>query len=179
MENKERFVKLLRDNVKREGIEKLISMLEKSDFFIAPASTKYHDSCEGGLLQHSLNVYDNLLNGEVHNKLYTIETITIVSLLHDICKIGFYKKEMRNTKKDGKWIEVPYYTIEDLLPLGHGEKSVIMLQEFIKLTSDEILAINAHMGGFDDRKYIIGSAFEICPLAVYLHIADLKASYLQ
>ena len=169
--------------IDREGLSDLLDMLRKTDFYYAPASTKYHESYEGGLVEHSLNVFDQLW-GDVWETDISKESITIVALFHDICKIGFYKESTRNTKDDkGKWIQVPYYEIDDKLPLGHSEKSIIMLQQYMKLTDDEIFAINSHMGGFDKRAGgfddIIGKTFVICPLAVYLHIADMKATYLK
>lgn len=178
---KESFLELARNFIKRDGIENLLSFLERTDFFTAPASTKYHDSYEGGLVYHSLTVFEllnqDLINSGDHN--YDLETIAIVALFHDICKLGFYKVSTRNTKDEkGKWIQVPYYEVDDKFPVGHSEKSIIMLMDYIKLSAEEIIAINSHMGGFDDRKFIISKSFEDCPLAVYLHCADLKASYL-
>lgn len=159
MTNKERFIELLR-STKREGIEKLIDFLEKTDFFTAPASTRFHMSCEGGLLQHSLNVYDCLAGlgtttGDVQEfqaagmRLDSIpqESIIIVALLHDLCKVNFYATEMR-WRKDAnqKWEQYPVYTVNDRNPYGHGEKSVMMASEFIHLTMEERYAIRWHMG---------------------------------
>ena len=176
---KNEFEQLAKHYIKRDGINDLLNHLSKTDFYIAPASTRYHDSHEGGLVKHSLRVFNYLSEELMDDDTYSHETIAIVSLFHDICKINFYKKEMRNTKQNGKWVQVPYYKVEDKLPIGHSEKSVILLREFIKLTPDEILAINSHMGGFDNRDFVISGAFSICPLAVHLHIADLKATYLK
>lgn len=183
--DKERFTKLLK-STKREGIERLIEWLEKSDFFISPASTKYHLNCEGGLVKHSLYVYDNLIKqlvldyGEVSEELKT--SAIICGLLHDICKTNNYIVKERNVKnEDGQWVKEPFYMTDDKLPLGHGEKSVIIIQQFIKLSLDEIYAIRWHMGGFvakDDYMYV-SNAFNKCPLAVNLHIADLKATYIN
>lgn len=159
MTNKERFIELLR-STKREGIEKLIDFLEKTDFFTAPASTRFHSSYEGGLLQHSLNVYDCLAGlgtttGDVQEfqtagmRLDSIpqESIIIVALLHDLCKTNFYATEMR-WRKDAnqKWEQYPVYTVNDRNPYGHGEKSVMMASEFIHLTMEERYAIRWHMG---------------------------------
>jgi hypothetical protein len=130
-------------------------------------------------LEHSLNVYDELIK-ETEALIYPIETLTIVSLFHDLCKVGFYTVEMRNAKNEsGQWVKVPYYAVDDKFPIGHSEKSVIMLLDCIKLTNDEMLAINSHMGGFDERKNVISNAFSQCKLGVFLHIADLKATYLR
>ncbi len=90
----------------------------------------------------------------------------------------------RNVKDEstGTWHKEPFYKIDDRLPLGHGEKSVIILQSFIKLTRDEIYAIRWHMGGFDcatkGGDFSMSRAFEICPLAVMVHLADMEATYL-
>lgn len=159
MTNKERFIELLR-STKREGIEKLIDFLEKTDFFTAPASTRFHSSYEGGLLQHSLNVYDCLVNlgtttGDVQEfqaagmRLDSIpqESIIIVALLHDLCKVNFYATEMRWRKDaNNKWEQYPVYAVNDRNPYGHGEKSVMMASEFIHLTMEERYAIRWHMG---------------------------------
>lgn len=173
---KERFINALL-STGRDGIENLISWLENgTDFFTAPASTKYHLSREGGLLEHSLNVYTELkkeLNVWTHSA-------TIVSLLHDVCKANYYKQNTKKQKnKDGIWEDVTYYSVDDLFPLGHGEKSVILLQKYIKLTDEEIIAIRFHMGGFEskDNYRYLSDAFNKCSLAVELHIADLKATY--
>lgn len=179
---KEEFLGLLK-TVKREGMEKLIDFIEKSDFFKAPASTKYHGAYEGGLLEHSMKVYEILLN-KVKNPMIEIncseETLIIIALLHDICKVNFYKVDYRNAKNAfGEWEKVPYYTIEDTIPYGHGEKSVMMLTEYIKLTVEEKYCIRWHMG-FTEPKEVygtLGQAFKKFPLALLLHEADLEATY--
>lgn len=133
MTNKERFLEIYNNNIHREGASKLLAYLtsENCDFFTAPASSKYHGAYEGGLLEHSLNVYDCLCDilarpriKEEYGLQYSNETIAIVSLLHDVCKLNFYKTSYRNVKNpEGKWESVPYYTIEDNLPFGHGESA--------------------------------------------------------
>ena len=194
MTNKERFIELLR-STKREGIEKLIDFLEKTDFFTAPASTRFHMSCEGGLLQHSLNVYDCLVNlgtttGDVQEfqaagmRLDSIpqESIIIVALLHDLCKVNFYATEMRWRKDaNNKWEQYPVYAVNDRNPYGHGEKSVMMASEFIHLTMEERYAIRWHMGMSEAN--IIQTycqAAEKYPLVLFTHMADQMAtSYLE
>lgn len=191
---KKQFVLLYETNIKREGADKLLEWLsEKSDFFSAPASSKFHNAFEGGLCEHSLNVARRLkmlVDGEkkLHPKKESImritdESVVICGLLHDVCKANFYKVDFRNKKEDGEWIRVPYYTIDEELPYGHGEKSVYIINGFLRLTREEALAINWHMGGFDSRvkggDYSISSAFEKYPLAVLTHIADIEASYLD
>lgn len=186
MENKERFIELLR-STNREGIEELISWLETTDFYKAPASTRFHGNYEGGLLEHSLNVYDELskdvskLMDKTDEIKFNSDTVTLVALLHDLCKTNIYKIDYRNTKdKFGNWIKVPYYTIEDNEPYGHGEKSVMLASQFIKLTLEEMYSIRWHMGfteGKEQYNYI-SAAYNKYDLAVLTHIADLKATYL-
>jgi hypothetical protein len=189
MSNKEEFINIYNNNIKREGADKLLEYLlsKQSDFFTAPASTKYHGSHEGGLLEHSINVYHCLadyLNRQRAKKVYGMnysdETIAIVALLHDICKINFYKTDFKNAKNElGSWERVPYYTIDDKLPYGHGEKSVYIITGFMKLTREEAFAIRYHMGfsGIEDKN-CIGKAFELYPLAFALCTADMEATFI-
>jgi hypothetical protein len=184
-EKKQRFLGLFREHIKREGAEELLGWLMSSDFLTAPASTKYHGSFEGGLVEHSLNVFDCLFEELEVTKLseaYSMETIALVSLLHDICKANFYKKGTRNVKENGQWVVKEVYEVDEKFPCGHGEKSVIILQNFIKLSADEIYAIRAHMGGFDvsvkGGDYFVGKIFENSRLSLLLHVADMKATYL-
>lgn len=185
-ELKEEFLKIYKDNIKREGAENFLNYLLKTDFFTAPASTRFHGSHEGGLLEHSLNVYHCLkdyLERERAKSLYRMnyseETIALCALLHDVCKVDFYKVDYRNAKNEqGVWEKVPYYTIDDRLPYGHGEKSVYIISGFMRLTREEAFAIRYHMGfsGVEDKNSI-GKAFEMFPLAFALSVADMEASY--
>ena len=188
MTNKEKFIEIYTSCIKREGADKLLEFLtspDKSDFFTAPASTRYHGAYEGGLLEHSLNVYECLddfcKSNRFKNKfgfVFSDETIAIAALLHDLCKVNFYKTEMRNVKKNGVWESVPYYTIEDNLPYGHGEKSVYIASGYMKLTRDEAFAIRYHMGfSTNDDPNQVGRALEMFPLAFALCVADQEASY--
>ena len=177
---KEEIIKLLR-STNRDGMENLIEFLEKSDFFKAPASTRFHGDHEGGLAEHSFKVYE-ILKNKVKNSALDIpeETIIISSLLHDICKTNFYKIDYRNAKNSlGVWEKVPYYTVEDTIPYGHGEKSVMMITEYIKLTNNEKYAIRWHMGFSEPKELYVtlGQAFTKYPLALLLHEADLEATY--
>ncbi len=179
---KEKFIELLK-STNRQGIEELISFLEKTDFFTAPASTRFHGSFEGGLVEHSLKVYE-ILDYKVKNNVLNLEvpddTIKIVSLLHDICKLNFYKVDYRNAKNAlGEWEKVPYYTIDDTIPYGHGEKSVMMISEYIKLTPEEKYSIRWHMGYTEPKELYntIGAAYKKYPLALMMHEADLEATY--
>ena len=177
---KDQIIELLK-STNREGMDNLIDFLEKSDFFKAPASTKFHGDHEGGLAEHSFKVYE-ILKEKVKIAGLDIpeESIIISALLHDICKTNFYKIDYRNAKNSlGVWEKVPYYTIEDTIPYGHGEKSVMMLTEYIKLTNNEKYSIRWHMG-FSEPKEVygtLGQAFTKYPFALLLHEADLEATY--
>ena len=187
MTNEERFLSILREKVHREGIDKLIDFLcsDNCDFFTAPASTRYHGAYPGGLLEHSLNVYDCLCDylarprvREVYGLEFSEESIAIVALLHDMCKVNFYVESTRNVKENGQWKAVPYYTIEDQLPYGHGEKSVYIVSGYMRLTRDEAFAIRYHMGfSGNEEPNTVGQAFAKFPLAVALSTADMEASY--
>ena len=177
MTNKEKYISLLTSIPNTDG---LVEWLCKTDFFTAPASTKYHNSFEGGLVAHSLAVLSEL-RASKNAKLFTDESIIKVALLHDICKANFYAVDYRNAKIDGKWEQVPYYTVKDDFPYGHGEKSVLLASRFIDLTEEESVAIRWHMGAFDvavKGGFNLSQVFERYPLALELHIADLRASYL-
>ena len=184
---KEKFIELLK-STNREGMEKLIEFIEtKTDFFKAPASTRFHGNFEGGLLEHSMKVYEILSDKVRYVKLNSNieinsseDSLIIIGLLHDICKVNYYKTDYRNAKNEfGEWEKVPYYTVDDTIPYGHGEKSVMMLTEYIKLTSEEKYCIRWHMG-FSEPKELYGSlglAFKKYPLALLTNEADLEATY--
>ena len=183
--NRERFIGIFKEKIMREGADRLLEFLcsDKSDFFEAPASTRYHGAYEGGLLEHSLNVYDCLSRfvptfSQQFGFSFSEESLAIVSLLHDLCKVNFYKTEVRNIKRNGVWEPVPYYTVEDSLPYGHGEKSVYMVSGYMRLTREEAFAIRFHMGfsGPEDPG-TIGKALEMYPLAMALCVADMEATY--
>ena len=187
MTDKEAFLQIYNEKIKREGADKLLEFLEKSDFFTAPASTRFHGAYEGGLLRHSLNVYECLtayLERERVKEQYKLkvsdETAAVVALLHELCKVNFYTVSYRNSKneKTGQWEKLPYYTINDTLPYGHGEKSVYMVSGFMRLSREEAMAIRWHMGfsGLEDKN-TIGAALEKYPLAFALSVADMEASY--
>ncbi len=186
---KEEFLNIYREHITRAGSDKLLSYLlsEESDFFTAPASTRYHGAYEGGLLEHSLNVYHNLkaylARERVHDTFrfpeYSWESIAVCALLHDLCKMNFYSVDYRNAKNEqGVWEKVPFYKIDDRLPYGHGEKSVFMIQFFMHLRKEEAMAIRWHMGfsGPEDAN-TVGRALERFPLAFALHVADMEATY--
>ena len=192
--------------IKRDGADKLLEFIRKSDFYSAPASTRFHLCEEGGLLKHSLHVYE-CLNAKKSAPIWdevlknvSHETIIIVSLLHDLCKTYFYVPEYRNKKTYDKevveassprevkhdaggdfvWQTVKQYTIEDKYPLGHGSKSVIFILKHMDLTMEEITAINYHMGAYCDSSQWneLGQAFEKYPLTLALHQADMEATHI-
>ena len=185
MGDREEFLQIFQQHVTRPGSEKLLDWLDnKTDFFSAPASTRFHGACEGGLCMHSLNVYHAL-----HDTFFTEgdseESFAICALLHDLCKANYYKSGFRNVKNDatGQWEKVPSYSVQDAFPFGHGEKSVYLIERFIRLKPVEAIAIRWHMGGFDDAvrggSFAVSDAYNTYPLAVKLHIADLTATYLM
>ena len=184
MDYKEEFCRLYRENIERSGSVQLLEWLSRTDFFVAPASTKFHCACEQGLVMHSVNVYNVMMQRYFDPETDNRESFAICGLLHDVCKSGFYKISSRNVKNNetGRWEAVPYYTIEDSFPYGHGEKSVFMVERFLKLKPAEAVAIRWHMGGFycaaKGGEYAINHAYERYPLAVKLHLADIEASYL-
>ena len=188
MDPREEFLALYNEYIHRDGAKALLDYLcsSASDFFTAPASTRFHGSYEGGLAQHSINVFhclsDYLERPKVQDEyglMPSMETVAIVSLLHDLCKVNCYKSYMRNVKDEiGNWIKVPAYEFSDPMPYGHGEKSVYIISGFMKLTREEAFAIRYHMGfsGEEDKRNV-GAAFEKFPLAFALSTADMEATY--
>lgn len=185
-QNKNEFLAIAHENIKRDGIEEFLKWLSSTDFFEAPASTRFHLAEAGGLCLHSINVYKRLLKlaiDEWGEDSVNKESVAIVALFHDVCKCCYYKTEMRNTKENGEWVQKPFYQIDDALPYGHGEKSVYMINGYLRLTREEALAVNWHMGGFDSRvkggDMSLAGAYQKYPLCVLVHIADIMASYLD
>jgi hypothetical protein len=178
--SKEQFLSLAKENIKRDGINKLLEWLESTDFYIAPASSKYHGSHSGGLVEHSINTYNHLVK---LNSIYQIsdspETITIVSLFHDVCKIGCYKEDTRNVKVNGVWETQPYFAFDEQFKYGaHAAKSVYLIMKYIQLTDEEAVCIQGHMGVYDKpcNDYATSSAFEAFPLALLVHTADMLST---
>lgn len=182
MSRKQEYIDEFKKAITRQGSAELLEWMQTTDFFTAPASSKFHSAYEGGLCEHSLNVYKVMIGR--YNNGQPNESMAICALLHDLCKAQFYKINYRNVKNEetGKWEKVPYYFIEDRFPFGHGEKSVFLIERFMKLKIDEAIAIRWHMGGFDDAvrggSFSASNAYEKYPIAVQLHIADLEATYL-
>lgn len=176
-----------RTAIKRKGLEDLLDFLHASDFFTAPASTKYHGAVEYGLVKHSLSVYENFwkiapIFGFAHTP-ENDESAAIVCLFHDICKANFYKEAYRNAKNEetGAWEKVPYYTVEERLPFGsHGGKSMYLVSKYIRLYDDEAMAILHHMGAWDKSTYNDpGKAYSYSLLAWLVHIADEASTYVD
>lgn len=190
MDARDEFLDIFYDNIDRDGADKLLEWLEKSDFFTAPASTRHHSAYRGGLCQHSINVYKRFVKllemeyGENWQKKVSPESVAIMGLFHDVCKVDTYVEDFRNVKdENGNWIKKPYYKVEDSLPYGHGEKSVYIISAFMKLTREEALAINWHMGEYDQRvqngSYMIRDVYYRYPVCFLMHLADLTATYLD
>lgn len=189
---KQTYINLLK-KTKRKGINGLIDWLERSDFFVAPASTQYHGNYTGGLLEHSLNVYnalvfelENLKDSDFNLSEISEDSVILVSLLHDICKVNCYVESTRNVKNEqtGKWEQVPYYKRDPLFPMGHGGKSIFIAQQFIQLSPEEAQAIYWHMSAFDaghdtyNTYNELTQAYSMNLLAFLLHQADMKATYI-
>lgn len=191
MNNKEEFISIVKKNITRDGIDNLLTYLEESGFYKCPASTRYHGSYEGGLLDHSLNVYYSLIEelkfifGNDWQKRYRLESVTIVSLFHDLCKIGRYKKGTKNVKNEetGYWEAVDVFQYDnDYFAMGHAPLSLHRINQFMVLTDDEAQAIYWHMGAFDLSQYsdthLMCEAFKRNTLAFALHRADMTATYI-
>ena len=180
--------------VQRPGMDKLLEYIQKSDFYKAPASTKYHLAVPSGLLQHSLNVLDALRGllswrsdgvweyraaGKVVDTIPD-DSVIMMALLHDICKTHFYGTSTRNVKNDttGRWEKVPFYTVNDMMPLGHGPKSAMIIKQYTTLTSQELYAIWHHMGmnGNYENDNAVGKSIEMYPAVLALQTADMMAS---
>ncbi|MFA9380951.1 MAG: hydrolase [Acetanaerobacterium sp.] len=184
MSYKEQFIDIYNKNITREGAQELLKWMETTDFFTAPASTKYHCACENGLVQHSVSVYGVLMEKHYDEQAGSPESFAICGLLHDLCKAQFYKTSTRNIKNEkGQWEQVPYYAIDDAFPFGHGEKSVFLIERFLRLKPVEAIAVRWHMGGFDETArgggFGVSNTYEKYPLAVKLHLADLESTYLR
>ena len=187
---REEFMHVYANLIQRSGSNNLLDWIEsRTDFFDAPASTRYHLAEPGGLVKHSVHVFERLSalceSEDWAAKKPQKESIAICGLLHDLCKANFYKASTRNVKNEatGQWEKVPFYTVEDQFPYGHGEKSVYLIERFMRLKTEEAVAIRWHMGGFDDAvrggSFVISAAFEKYPLALLLHLADMQATYLD
>lgn len=182
MTHKEEFIGIYNKYINRAGSKELLDWMQKTDFFTAPASTKYHCACECGLVMHSVSVFNTLMEKHFDEEKDNAESFAIAALLHDLCKAQFYKVSTRNVKNEqtGQWEKQPFYAVEDSFPYGHGEKSVFLIERFMRLKIEEAMAIRWHMGGFEDSNgFTVSLAYEKYPLAVKLHLADLESTYLR
>lgn len=193
MDYKKEFLDLLR-STQREYIEDVIEGIEQLGFFKAPASSKFHLNYEGGLVEHSVNVCKMAINlretilkmDDTLRESLPLDSVIIASLLHDVCKADIYRPTIKKEKKMGIWEEVPGYDVDySDFPLGHGEKSVIVvLRCGFDLTDDEIMAMRWHMTSWDlpfqsnDIKGNFNAAKDICPLLSLIIAADGLASSL-
>lgn len=206
-ENKNRYIQLIKSiTLEGSNIQGFLDWLEKSDFFTAPASAKYHCNHTGGLCEHSLNVYDNLIklvndfasrceyhesdNGMSASKEivpnYSADSLKLVALLHDISKTNFYEQFDRNVKNDaGEWIKTKEYRTKDahdrFIYGNHEQNSEFMAHSFFPLSVEESAAILHHHGGlsWDSAKDDIADVYERFPLALLLHTADMFATFID
>lgn len=198
LQNKEKYLGYCRQYIHREGLESLLNYIEqKTDFFTAPSSTKFHLNTPGGLCQHSINVFETALRINEHLLLpkqeagecifpqkLSEESIAIAALFHDICKCGLYK-QTEKWKKDAqnKWVSYIGYEVNDDFPFGHGEKSCYIINFYLRLKKDELLAIRWHMGMFDvsengsSGRYSFYNACDATPLVILLQMADMCCSH--
>ena len=184
------FLTIYKD-IRRPGADKLLAWLKSTDFFTAPAGAKHHGAHAGGLAVHSLNVWNRLreitLRDTIDGKAIldltpeTNETVAILALLHDVCKVGVYHTETKRRRNPdtGAWEDYQAYTFRDPLPLGHGEKSLYLITKYMALT-EEALAIRWHMGAFDDAvkggSRALDAAMDVSPWVWRLHEADMCAA---
>jgi len=185
---KSRFLALCQE-IERPGINDLLKWLEENGFYTAPASSRYHGAYRGGLLEHSLNVYNELVRVlEAYSESFDLDllnsngSIIIASLFHDVCKVNMYTTEKRNRKNaEGKWESYDAYKIDEQFAYGgHGSKSVYIIQSFMPLRPEEAVAIQCHMGAWEDGagKYV-GKSYEQFPFAWALHVADEAATFIK
>ena len=181
---REEFISIYTQNITREGSQKLLAWLDTTDFYTAPASTKFHCACESGLVMHSLNVY-KAMRERWFDEGDSEESFAICALLHDVCKSQFYKTSTRNVKNDetGQWEKRPFYTVDDAFPFGHGEKSVYLIERFMRLKPVEAMAIRWHMGAYDTAARTdlrdLSAAMDATPWVWRLHEADMCAAHID
>ena len=191
-DNKEKFKKLCHQWIKRDGLDKLLEWLDTTDFYVAPASTRFHLMCEGGLCEHSLNVFNRLCDEYKNEGIFDyktqnatqelMESLAIVALFHDVCKTNFYKLSEKNVKNEyGEWTKVPYYIVENEgVLVGHGYKSARIVNRYLDITDEEYMAIVHHMGySAEDNIANISEIFRKSKLTLLLHIADTKATFID
>jgi len=175
--DKNEFVSIAR-GLKRPGVEELMDYLEATDFYVAPASTRFHGSYVGGLVEHSGNVAAILKTlTDANNLLWEDkESPYIIGLFHDICKVNFYGTQMRNVKNDitNQWERKPFYVVKEAFPIGHGEKSLYLISRYIRLTDEEAMCIRWHMAGYEPKEsyMALSQAKQLYPNILWTHLAD-------
>lgn len=179
---KDAFLEIFDKYILRDGATELRKWLLESDFFTAPASTRFHGSHAGGLVAHSINVWKQMVRLlKAYPEIKTNgETVAITALLHDVCKVDLYNVDFRNAKNEaGVWEKVPYYAYDEKFAYGnHGGKSVFLINKFLRLSDGEAVAIQCHMGN-EDGKYTTSRSYEQYPLAWLLHVADEAATFID
>lgn len=196
--NHDRYVETCRTHIHRQGLDDILERLEQNGFFEAPSSASYHLNEPGGLCLHSLNVFDTAVTIYKHvaepailggtspfTSEVSMESLAICTLFHDLCKVDMYHPSTKWKKSpEGRWVSYEGYDIHDNFPLGHGEKSVLLLYRYLHLTPNEMLAIRWHMGMFDmgengtPQRFAYYEAMAKSPLVAIVHSADMLASNL-
>lgn len=197
-QTKQRFLDYCHQYIQRKGIVELLDYLEnKTDFFTAPSSTKFHLNVPGGLCQHSINVFEAAIRINEHLLLpkqqagqclfpdpLNPESIAIAALFHDVCKCGLYHETEKWKKDDqNRWVSYRGYEVNDEFPFGHGEKSCHITGHYLRLTKEELLAIRWHMGMYDvgengsSSRYAFYNACDLSPLVILLQMADMSCSH--
>ena len=180
----QKFEELFCTHIKREGAQQLLEWLKKTDFFSAPASTKYHCACQHGLVMHSISVFETMAE-RFFEEGDSMESFAICGLLHDVCKVNCYHTETRRRKnpETGYWEDYQTYAFRDHLPLGHGEKSLYLIQRHMDLEPEEALAIRWHMGAYDNAAKgdgrALSAAMAASPWVWRLQQADMCAAWVD
>ncbi len=198
-QNKAKFIEYCTENIHREGLDKVLDYLEKTDFYSAPSSTNFHLNIPGGLCLHSINVFETAIKLTQHilvpavkggasafSDIPSVENIAIAALFHDLTKIEMYHEAEKWTKDEaGRWCTYKAYEVKDDFPFGHGEKSCYRLLKYMELNRDELLAIRWHMGMFDmgeqgsSQRLSFRRALETSSLVAIIHAADFLSSNLM
>lgn len=182
-DNFDEFMTIVQSIQFKRNPDKFIQFLTQGDFFITVAARAHHDNVPGGLYNHSKKVFNSMrILNKVSKEKYSDQSLFYMSFGHDICKINMYKEKQQWYKdQNNKWQSKPGWQIVDDFPVGHGQKSIILMLKYVQLTKEQMLAIRWHMGGFDDyvRDYIgrftYDAAQDMTPLTRMLHIADLMS----
>ena len=185
MDYKQKFIEYYQANIHREGADRLLEWLQTTDFFTAPASTRYHCACPSGLVQHSVNVYEVMMEKHFDPETDSAESFALCALLHDVCKVNCYHLETKRRKNQetGRWEDYQGFVFRDPLPLGHGEKSLYLIQRHMDLLPEEALAIRWHMGAYDNAakadQRALSAAMVASPWVWRLQEADMCAAWID